>query len=418
MKSFFRTLLSLSVVHWLTSVGVVLTTASAAVFLVVVFQHFDNPYIGIVVFLVIPALFVVGLLMIPVGLSLAARTYGGYRKLFAQLPPAGPQLARIGWTIAFATIANAGILTAAAYHSVQVMDSTSFCGQTCHSVMAPQYVQYQNSPHAHVPCVDCHIGAGAASFFRYKVSGVRQLIRLTTNSYSRPIPPAMDRVRPAVEVCEDCHSLGTAKEDRLKIIRHYNDDELSSEKTTVLLLRIGSKIHRAHIGRNIEYSGATPDPQTIPSVTVDGKTYAIEGAAPGAIKRKMDCMDCHNRAGHNFETPEQAVDRAIAEGRLDRSRPFTRRDAVAALKGKLPMGQQPTVVQQIYSANIYPSLNIQWGGYPNNIGHDAFPGCFRCHDGQHVTKAGESITMDCSACHEPIAVEEPKPEILKTLGIQ
>jgi len=76
------------------------------------------------------------------------------------------------------------------------------------------------------------------------------------------------------------------------------------------------------------------------------------------------------------------------------------------------------VVQQIYSANIYPALNIQWGSYPNNIGHDAFPGCFRCHDGQHATKTGEAITMDCSACHEPIAVEEPKPEILKTLGIQ
>jgi hypothetical protein len=132
----------------------------------------------------------------------------------------------------------------------------------------------------------------------------------------------------------------------------------------------------------------------------------------------MDCMDCHNRSGHDFQTPETAVDAAIADGRLDRSPPFTRRDAVAALKGKLPVLQQPAAVQAIYSANIYPAMNITWGTYPNNIGHDAFPGCFRCHDDQHKTKSGESITQDCSACHEPVAVDEPNPEILKQLGMK
>src|SRR6478752_1796253 len=114
MRSFFRTLLSLSVVHWLTSIGVVLTTASAAVFLMLVFQHFDNPYVGIIVFLIIPALFVLGLILMPIGLALASRRLGGYRRLLAQLPPAGPQIARLGWAIAFATLANAGILMAAA----------------------------------------------------------------------------------------------------------------------------------------------------------------------------------------------------------------------------------------------------------------------------------------------------------------
>jgi hypothetical protein len=418
MRSFFRTLLSLSVVHWLTSFGVVLTTASAGVFLMLVFQHFDNPYVGIVVFVVIPALFVLGLILMPLGLLVASRRPGGYRKVLEQLPHSGPEVARLGWVIAFATLANAGILTAAAYHSVTVMDSSQFCGETCHSVMQPQYTQYRNSPHARVSCVACHIGSGAESFVRYKVSGVRQLIRLTTNSYHRPISPAMDRVRPAREICEDCHSPQKVQEDKLKIIRHYGDDEQSTEKTTVLLLKIGSKIHKAHVGRDIEYSGDKPDPQTIPTVTVDGKTYTAQGVSPAPITRKMDCMDCHNRSGHNFETPDFAVDRAIAEGRLDRSRPFTRRDAVAALQGKSPIGQQPAAVQRIYSANVYPSINITWGTYPNNIGHTAFMGCFRCHDGDHMTKSGDAITQDCSACHEIIAADDPKPEILKALGMQ
>jgi len=417
MRSFFRTLLSLAVVHWLTSIGVVLTTASAAVFLLLVFQQFENPYIGIIVFLVIPAIFLLGLILMPLGLFLAARRLGGYRQLLTQVRPPGPQLARLGWAIAFATLANASILTAAAYQGVAVMDSKQFCGETCHSVMQPQYVRYQNSPHAAVPCVDCHIGGGAASFVHYKISGVRQMIRLTTHTYSRPIPPAMDRVRPAHEICEECHSLKMRQEDRLKIIRHYDDDEQSTEKTTVLLVKVGSKIHKAHIGRDIEYSGSAPDPQMIPTVTVNGKTYALEGASPGPVTRKMDCMDCHNRSGHDFQTPEDAVDSAIADGKLDRSRPFARRDAVAALKGKLPIGQQPDAVQQIYAANVYPGMNITWGTYPNNIGHMSFPGCFRCHDDQHKTKTGESITQDCSACHEPIAVDEANPEILKKLGM-
>ena len=384
--------------------------------MLLVFQQFDNPYIGIIVFLIIPAIFVLGLLLMPLGMAVAARRHGGYRKLIA-LPREGPQLARLGWAIAFATLANAGILTAAAYHGVAVMDSKQFCGETCHSAMQPQYVRYQNSRHAAIPCVDCHIGGGAEAFIHYKISGVRQLIRLTTNTYHRPIPPAMDRLRPANDTCEQCHS-HSKQEDTLKVIRHYDDDEQSTEKTTVLFLKIGSKIHKAHVGGNIEYSAATTDPQTIPTVTVDGKTYAAEGASPGPIRRKMDCMDCHNRSGHDFQTPEDAVDRAIAEGKLDRSRPFTRRDAIAALKGKLPISQQPAVVQEIYSTNVYPNMNITWNTYPNNIGHMASPGCFRCHDDQHKTKTGASITQDCSACHEPIAVEEPNPEILKTLGMK
>src|SRR5947207_11581467 len=110
MRSFFRTLLSLSVVHWLTSAGVVLTTASAVVFLALVFQHFDNPYIGIIVFLIIPAFFLLGLILIPLGLVLAARRFGGYRRLLAQLPSEGPQLAGLGWAIAFATLSTAGTL--------------------------------------------------------------------------------------------------------------------------------------------------------------------------------------------------------------------------------------------------------------------------------------------------------------------
>jgi NapC/NirT cytochrome c family, N-terminal region len=418
MRSFLRTLLSLSVVHWLTSIGVVLTTASAAFFLILIFKEFNNPYIGIIVFLIVPAIFVLGLILMPVGVALAARRAGGYHQLRARVPTDEARVARLAWAFSFATVANVAILMLATYRSVDVMDSSQFCGQTCHSVMQPQYVRYQKSEHARIPCVDCHVGSGATSFVQYKLAGVRQLVRLTTNTYQRPIPPAIDRMRPAAELCEQCHSPGKSQDDRLKVIRHFADDERSTEKVTVLLMKVGSKIHKAHVGSDIQYEGDTPDPQTISSVTSNGKTYSVEGAKPGGVTRKMDCMDCHNRAGHDFETAESAVDRAFAAGVLDRSRPFARRDAVAALKAESGVESQPSPIQLLRSENVYPQMKIGWGTYPNNIGHDKFPGCFRCHDGQHVTKSGDAITQDCDSCHALVAVDEQNPKILKDLGVQ
>src|SRR5262245_8225922 len=410
-------LLSLSSTHWLTGTGAVLTTASAVVFLVLLFQHFNNPYVGVVVFLILPALFVLGLLLMPLGLFLASRHAGGFGKILERVPAEGPRAARLAWAFAFATLANVGILTAAAYQSVGYMDSKEFCGQTCHSVMQPQYVRYEKSSHARVPCVDCHVGSGASSFVQYKLAGVRQLFRLSTRTYYRPISPAMDRMRPARETCEQCHSRG-AQDDKLKVIRHYDDDEKSTEKITILLVRAGTKIHKAHLDRDIDYVSSVPDPQEIPVVIVGNRTYAVEGASAIGPRRRMDCMDCHNRSGHDFETPESAVDDAIAAGKLDRSRPFARRDAVAALKKQAGLEGQPEALRLLLSENVFPKMSISWGTYPNNIGHERFPGCFRCHDGQHVTKTGESIGQDCGTCHELVAVDEQSPKILKDLGLQ
>ena len=279
--------------------------------------------------------------------------------------------------------------------------------------MQPQHVRHQHSPHANVACVDCHIGPGASSFVQYKLAGVRQLVALATDTYERPIPPAKTTMRPADEICEECHFAGRVRDDRIKVIRHYDDDENSTEKTTVLLMRT-DRIHAAHVGRDIEYVSADADAQMITSVTVDSKTYAPQGAAAGGNTRKMDCIDCHNRIGHDFELPETAVDRFIAAERLDRSRPFTRRDAVAMLKSGMPAPE----LRVVYSENVFPAMNVGWGTYPNNIGHDKFPGCFRCHGGEHVTQSGDAITQDCAACHEPVAVEEQNSEILAKLGLQ
>jgi len=201
------------------------------------------------------------------------------------------------------------------------------------------------------------------------------------------------------------------------VIRHYDNDEQSTEKTSVLLLRV-SKIHKAHLDREINYVSGASDSQTIPSVITGAKTYAVKDSSVNGPTRRMDCLDCHNRSGHDFEMPESAVDRAMAGGKLSRSKSYARRDALAALKTQSKLEQQPPSVQMILSQNVFPGMNVTWGTYPNNIGHDKSPGCFRCHDGEHVTKTGDAIGQDCGTCHELVAVDEQNPKILKDLGVQ
>ena len=60
-------------------------------------------------------------------------------------------------------------------------------------------------------------------------------------------------------------------------------------------------------------------------------------------------------------------------------------------------------------------MKIEWGTYPNHIGHQDFPGCFRCHDDEHSTPEGETISQDCYTCHTLLALEEENPEILEQL---
>jgi cytochrome c2 len=166
-------------------------------------------------------------------------------------------------------------------------------------------------------------------------------------------------------------------------------------------------------------------------------------------QRTMDCVDCHNRPTHVFMLPDRAVDQAMADGQINSELPFIKKKATEALRVVYPDRQAATQsiaaslndfyrtsypevsrekraqidtaiaqVQQIYLRNIFPDMKIGWGTYPNNLGHEDFPGCFRCHDGSHTTPDGRAITNDCDACHTLLAVEEPKPKVLADLGMK
>jgi hypothetical protein len=453
--------------HWLSLLGTVLVTTAVISWLFVLPIHLrghaDNPYIGLLVFLIIPVVFFAGLVLIPIGVFLAKRRIR--KSLPAVVVDRRKSLRRLLGFLGGTTLVNVIIGTQLTYRAVHYMDTAQFCGESCH-VMKPEFSAHQNSPHSRVLCVECHVAPGAAGWFESKKAGTRQLIEVVRDNYPRPIPSALEsgRLVPSRYTCEQCHwpqKIGTIY---LRVIPKYADDEANTSAETVLLMFIGGGkikgIHGSHLGPGIRIRFAAADSkrQTIPWVeyrntnTGDARIYLAEGVKPDSVhnlpRHTMECVDCHNRPTHTFELADRAVNRAIALGEIPSTLPFIKKKSVEVLKAsyssseeaarKIPSALQayyqqsyPAVYAQrsqdvsaaaqsvvaIYNRNIFPDLKVTWGTYPNNLGHTDFPGCFRCHDEAHATSDKRTITQDCNTCHQPLAIEEASPEILKSLGL-
>ena len=428
-----------------------------------------HPYSGIVFILVLPFFFLLGLLLIPVGIFFERRRLHRDGTLPFEYPRVDLQdasLRRAIILIAGLTVTNVVILSLSAYVGVEYMDSARFCGLTCHTVMAPEYTAYLDSPHSRISCASCHIGPGAPWVVKAKIDGVRQVLAVTFGTYARPIPSPVHTLRPARATCEQCHWPQKFTGDRLKIISKFGDDEKNTPTKTVLLLKLGGRtgsravgIHGRHFDdkERISYVTTSPRREVIGSVTYigdDGNSveYAsTEGPkdAPKAERRTMDCIDCHNRPTHAFQLPERAVNEAMAEGRISPDLPFIHKKSLELLKITYPTREEafqrmekdltefyktkyPDVyqarraavetavreVQKIYGRNVWPNMKITWGTHPNHLGHEDFPGCFRCHDGSHKAADGRVISAECDACHSVLALDEANPKVLAELGVK
>jgi nitrate/TMAO reductase-like tetraheme cytochrome c subunit len=458
-------------------IGVVLTTSTAIT--MIAFWIYDfmlqgppHPYVGILIFLILPGLFLLGLFLIPVGILLRRRKLTGAGELPMAYPEIdlGVPMVRSGLLfIGVATVLNILIFTFASYQGVSYMDTTTFCGQTCHTVMQPEFSAYQNSPHARVNCVECHIGPGAGWFVKSKLSGVRQVFAVTFKTYSRPIPSPVKYLRPARETCEQCHWPQRFSGDKFIVKTSYKDDEKNTAQTTALVVKIGGRtwqgsvgIHGRHLdeGSRIRYISTDEHRQVIPVVYyTDDKGKTVEYVSTDikvskeelakSEKRVMDCIDCHNRPTHEFELPENAMDNRINLGRVSADLPFIKKQGVELLKADYPdretaqkkivdgitsyyrsnypdlyntkralVEQSANNVAEIYMRNIFPDMKVTWGVHPNNLGHVDYLGCFRCHDGSHTSADGQTITNDCSACHNLLAVQEENPKVLTDLGMK
>ena len=438
--------------------GVALAIVSAAnIFLFVLIDliaSHPGPYIGILAYVVAPGFLICGLLLIVVGAWRERRRIAhdgldaapAYPRV--DLNDAATRSAAFSFVVfltLFVMVSSAG-----SYKAYEFTESVQFCGQTCH-VMHPQFTAYQVSPHARVACVECHVGSGAGSYFRSKFSGTRQLVKVVLNNYPRPIPTPVHNLRPAQETCEQCHWPKKSYETQLKAFTHYSSDEKNTPHEVKLLINVGGGdpaigspqgIHwHMNLANEIDFVATDEHRQVIPYIHVkDAQGRVTEYFANDnklsreqlakSPKRRMDCVDCHSRPAHNYLPPEQAVDQSMHTGRLDASLPFVKQQAVAALTGKyettdsavlaiaqtvgsfyetkypdLAKTRQTQIrnsiaeVQDIFRRTTFPEMKLNWQAHPDNSGHFYFNGCFRCHDGQHVSTEGKVIRKDCDLCH-------------------
>lgn len=425
-----------------------------------------GPYLGILTYLLLPAGFVLGLVLVPFGLWLQHRREK--RKAGAagrSLPVFDLNDSKTRGQIAVFSVLSlvaAVIVAGATYKGVEVMESTEFCGQACHSVMEPEATAHARSPHSKVRCAECHIGPGADWFVKSKITGSWQLIAVAFKLYPTPIPSPVHNLRPARETCENCHSPTKFTGDRLRVRVHYQDDEANTALKNVLMVHVGGQKGKAasgihwHMGEGVKVRYLTDEKRSkvwdVDLTQPDGtkKLFKSAEAAPASAEwRTMDCVDCHNRPTHIYRDPDHELNAAIEEGRIDPALPFVKREGLrilqipytshdAARAGMLEelqkfytanypqvMAEKAIVVQQagkalgdIYSWNVFPQMKVTWNTYPDHIGHKQSPGCSRCHDGKHVAKTGDSeekISKKCSTCHNVVAEDEAEPEALKAL---
>lgn len=425
-------------------------------------------YIGILTFVLLPMAFLAGMLLVPLGVWWRKRRdakLAAQGKDVGQLPVFDLNVERtrgvlLGFVaLAIPTLALAAGLT---YKAVHYMDSDEFCGMACHKVMQPEYTAFQRSPHARVGCAGCHIGPGAEWFVKAKISGSWQLIAVAFDLYPRPIPTPVHSLRPATGTCEQCHWPTKFLGDRLKVRTHFADDEANTELKTALMVKVGGKqagqSHGIHWhvdpSHQVRYR-ADPTREKMYEVELadlaEGTTrlYKTDEPAPeGTEWRTMDCVDCHNRASHIYRSPEFEVDLALEEGRIDRSLPYIRREGVRIITEKEypsheaaregiaaavrafyaqnypDVAASPAVEQagkalgDAYAWNNFPHMKVTWNLYPNHIGHQQTPGCFRCHDNKHKTADGEKIGKKCGTCHNLVVEEESNSPLLQELGLQ
>ncbi len=460
--------------NWITLLGMVLTTVSGCtVILLLAAELFTpslNAYASVIAFLIMPTIFLFGLLLIPIGLLWEKRRKRKHKDdpvkdlfqaAFSSIWKNKSARYRVMFFVV-ATFLNIFIFGMAGHHALVLMDSPEFCGKLCHSAMQPEYEAYIRSPHSRVKCVECHIGPGATWAVKAKVDGIRQVWALMVDSYARPIPSPVKELRPARETCEQCHWPAKLHSSRVSFYHHFGDDEKNTHEVTGLLLKVGGEDPRSgkykgihwHVSPDVEISYQALDDkrEKIGKVVWKEKgevvaTYEIEGEK-GQVKeqRIMDCVDCHNRPTHIYDhSAAQAVDRALAEGQLDANVPFQRKVAIAVLDRvdvdrekaegvfakmlsdryakdhpdikieKATREKTAEVLAKLYLENIFPDMKIGWDTYPSHLGHrgeeEDKRGCFRCHDDEHKTKDGKVLRMDCDLCHE-ILFEEEKPQEL------
>ena len=420
----------------------------------------SGSYVGIFIYIVLPVFLIIGLILIPIGMSRRSKRI--------KREGEGSKVARIildlsdqrHWnaigifilvTVLFLLLTGIG-----SYKAFHYTESNEFCGTLCHSVMEPEWVAYQESAHSKVTCVECHVGEGAGWYVKSKLSGLYQVYSVTFNKYPTPIETPLHSLRPARETCEECHWPEKFYSHRLRNEKHFLADSGNTEWNIQLKMKIGSDhiaqglvegIHW-HVNPDvkIDYIASSFKREFLPwvryvnSATGDTVIYqdiyeTLEQDALDTLEmREMDCLDCHNRPSHQYLPPQEFTDELMAAGRIPAELPEVKSLAMQVFNNEFSdrdtgriiimesikefyetsypelVDENPQLIDQAidgflagYSKNIFPEMKANWDAYPTHIGHSEYNGCFRCHNGNHESEDGQVISRDCNLCHTILA---------------
>ena len=454
--------------NWITIIGSLIASLNfiliIVLFVISTIFNKSNTYLGLFIYIILPAFLVLGLIMMLAGMIIKRRktrkASEEEKKLLPVINLNDPRQRNTFYIFTAATIVFLFLSTYGSFEAYHLTESVEFCGTLCHKVMEPEYTAYQNSPHANVTCVECHVGSGASWYVKSKLSGLYQVYATITKIYPSPIETPLHDLRPARETCERCHWPQKFYSRTLLTNRYYLADSLNSEWDVMLQMKIGPEysafgfnegIHW-HINPsvNIEYISENDKREVITYVKYTNKEtgkvtvftnpdYPLSDSLISAANtRIMDCIDCHNRPSHKYSSPPVYFDRTMLAGGISNNIPFIKKTAMGILRNTFSnkdtallqirdgilsyyksnfsdylaknsdrIDNSVTAIQNAFSQNTFPRMKVTYDVYPDHIGHLESEGCFRCHNDAFVSDAGQKITRDCNICHSIIGQGKP-----------
>jgi hypothetical protein len=446
--------------NWLTIIGSIIAIINLALIIVlfIISSIFNkaNTNLGLFIYIILPGFLILGLLLIPIGMfreRKRARKRGvNETERLPRIDLNDPRHRNAFVIFTVSTIIILFLSTLGSFQAFHITESVEFCGALCHQVMEPEYTAYQNSPHANVACVECHVGSGASWYVKSKLSGMHQVYAVLTNTYPKPIGTPLHDLRPARETCEKCHWPQKFYARTLWTNKYFLADSLNTEWDIMLQMKTGPEysglglregIHW-HINPavNIEYVSEKDKRENITYVKYTNKSSGevtiyrndsnpiSDSLLTVSATRTMDCIDCHNRPSHNYNSPPVYFDKAMLTGAVSKNIPFFKKVAMGILRdtfsdkdtalmkikdgitdfyktwnkdyyarNKDIVDNSVASVQKAFSQNTFPKMKVAYDKYPEHIGHLESDGCFRCHNDAFKAANGRKISRDCNLCH-------------------
>ncbi|HUV00804.1 MAG TPA: NapC/NirT family cytochrome c [Bacteroidales bacterium] len=463
--------------NWLTIIGSIIAAINflLIILLFIISTLFDkgSTNLGLFIYVILPGFLLMGLILIPAGMYFKRKSIkrsaptDKARLPMIDLNNPSHRQAFIIFTIA--TIVFLFLSTLGSFEAYHLTESVEFCGTLCHKVMEPEYTAYQNSPHANVTCVECHVGSGASWYVKSKLSGLHQVYAVLTKTYPSPLETPLHDLRPARETCERCHWPEKFYPRSLQTNKYFLTDSLNSEWDVILQMKIGPEyvglgfregIHW-HINPsiNIEYISENDKREIITYVKytdnttgetiiyMDQNNPVSDSILALQSTRTMDCIDCHNRPSHIYNSPPVYFDKAMLTGSVAKEIPFIKKVAMDILRqtftdkenamlmirdsllsfyksgyGEFFASNNDLINSSIgsllkaFSQNTFPGMKVAYDVYPDHISHLESEGCFRCHNDTFKSENGRTITRDCNLCHT--IVGQGKPGMMELTNVR